>query len=177
MCWYALHSAVDLIQHTVQCRSDSTVLMSVMMKVVAPSYPAGCVPSYLAQNPVHRLFFCFFVAGKLPMAVLHVALPTGCADYYTTTLRTCVRGETLMTTTCPTAEVGASRVMLPVDIINSNKASPLLPLNSMEVASSRPDHLPTLSAAKTSKLSLLVKHHILVIIEQHGGSNTVAMLR
>ena len=27
----------------------------------------------------------------------------------------------------------------------------------MEVASSRPDHLPTLSAAKTSKLSLLVK--------------------
>ena len=27
----------------------------------------------------------------------------------------------------------------------------------MEVASSRPDHLPTLSAAKTSELSLLVK--------------------
>ena len=27
----------------------------------------------------------------------------------------------------------------------------------MEVASSRPDHLPTLSAAKTSKLSLLAK--------------------
>ena len=27
----------------------------------------------------------------------------------------------------------------------------------MEVASSRPDHLPILSAAKTSKLSLLVK--------------------
>ena len=27
----------------------------------------------------------------------------------------------------------------------------------MEVVSSRPDHLPTLSAAKTSKLSLLVK--------------------
>ena len=31
----------------------------------------------------------------------------------------------------------------------------------MEVDSSRPDHLPTLSAAKTSNLSLLVKHHIL----------------
>ena len=35
----------------------------------------------------------------------------------------------------------------------------------MEVASTRPDHLPTLSAAKTSKLSLLVKHHILAIDE------------
>ena len=35
----------------------------------------------------------------------------------------------------------------------------------MEVASSRPDHLPTLSVAKTSKLSLLVKHHILAIDE------------
>ena len=32
----------------------------------------------------------------------------------------------------------------------------------MEVASSRPDYLPTLSAAKTSKPSLLVKHHICV---------------
>ena len=35
----------------------------------------------------------------------------------------------------------------------------------MEVASSRPDHLPTLSAAKSSNLSLLVKHHILAIYE------------
>ena len=35
----------------------------------------------------------------------------------------------------------------------------------MEVAFSRPDHLPTLSAAKTSKLSRLVKHHILAIDE------------
>ena len=35
----------------------------------------------------------------------------------------------------------------------------------MEVASSRPDYLPTLSVAKTSKLSLLVKHHILAIEE------------
>ena len=35
----------------------------------------------------------------------------------------------------------------------------------MEVDSSRPDYLPTLSAAKTSKLSLLVKHHILAIDE------------
>ena len=35
----------------------------------------------------------------------------------------------------------------------------------MSVASSRPDHLPTLSVAKTSKLSLLVKHHILAIDE------------
>ena len=35
----------------------------------------------------------------------------------------------------------------------------------MEVASSRPDYLPTLSAAKSSKLSLLVKHHILAIDE------------
>ena len=35
----------------------------------------------------------------------------------------------------------------------------------MEVTSSRPDYLPTLSAAKTSKLSLLVKHHILAIDE------------
>ena len=35
----------------------------------------------------------------------------------------------------------------------------------MEVASSRPDYLPTLSAAKVSKLSLLVKHHILAIDE------------
>ena len=35
----------------------------------------------------------------------------------------------------------------------------------MEVASSRPDYLPILSAAKTSKLSLLVKHHILAIDE------------
>ena len=34
-----------------------------------------------------------------------------------------------------------------------------------DVASLRPDHLPTLSAAKTSKLSLLVKHHILAIDE------------
>ena len=35
----------------------------------------------------------------------------------------------------------------------------------MEVASSRPDHLSTLSATKTSKLSLLVKHHILAMDE------------
>ena len=35
----------------------------------------------------------------------------------------------------------------------------------MEVASWRPDHLPTLSAAKTSKLSLIVRHHILAIDE------------
>ena len=35
----------------------------------------------------------------------------------------------------------------------------------MEVASSRPDHLPTLSVAKTSKHSLLVKHHTLAIDE------------
>ena len=34
-----------------------------------------------------------------------------------------------------------------------------------EVSSSRPDHQTTLSAAKTSKLSLLVKHHILAIDE------------
>ena len=34
----------------------------------------------------------------------------------------------------------------------------------MEVASSRPYYLPTLSAAKSSKLSLLVKHHILAIV-------------
>ena len=35
----------------------------------------------------------------------------------------------------------------------------------MEVASSRPDYLPTLSTAETSNLSLLVKHHILAIDE------------
>ena len=35
----------------------------------------------------------------------------------------------------------------------------------MEVACSRPDQLPTLSVAKTSKLYLLVKHHILTIDE------------
>ena len=35
----------------------------------------------------------------------------------------------------------------------------------MEVASSRPDYLPTSSAAKTSKLFLLVKHQILAIDE------------
>ena len=35
----------------------------------------------------------------------------------------------------------------------------------MEVAFSPSDYLPTLSAAKTSKLSLLVKHHILAIDE------------
>ena len=35
----------------------------------------------------------------------------------------------------------------------------------MEVASSPPDYLTTLSAAKTSKLSLLIKHHILAIDE------------
>ena len=35
----------------------------------------------------------------------------------------------------------------------------------MEVAASRQDHLPTLSVAKTSKLSLLVKHHTLAIDE------------
>ena len=35
----------------------------------------------------------------------------------------------------------------------------------MVVASLRPDHQPTLSAAKASRLSLLVKHHILAIDE------------
>ena len=35
----------------------------------------------------------------------------------------------------------------------------------MEFASSRTDYLPTLSAAKASELSLLVKHHILAIDE------------
>ena len=33
----------------------------------------------------------------------------------------------------------------------------------MEVASSRQENLPTLSTAKTSKLSLLHKHHIMAI--------------
>ena len=41
----------------------------------------------------------------------------------------------------------------------------LLVMIRMEVASSWPDYLPTMSAAKTSKLSLLVKHHILAIDE------------
>ena len=35
----------------------------------------------------------------------------------------------------------------------------------MKVASLRPDYLPIMSAAKTSKHSLLVKHHILAIDE------------
>ena len=35
----------------------------------------------------------------------------------------------------------------------------------MEVSSSRPDYLPTLSAGKTFNLSLLVKHHMLAIDE------------
>ena len=38
-------------------------------------------------------------------------------------------------------------------------------LKRMEVASSWPDYLPTLSAAKASKPSLIVKHHILAIDE------------
>ena len=37
----------------------------------------------------------------------------------------------------------------------------VLQLVRMEVASSRPDHLPTLSAAETSELSLLVKSNFL----------------
>ena len=46
----------------------------------------------------------------------------------------------------------------------------------MEVASSWQDYLPTLSEAKTSKLSLLVKHHIFAIDEaskqqQHVGND------
>ena len=41
----------------------------------------------------------------------------------------------------------------------------------MEVASSRPDYLPTLSAAKTSKLSLLVKHHISEILSRANCNN------
>ena len=36
---------------------------------------------------------------------------------------------------------------------------------TMEVGSSWPDHLPTLSAAKASNLALHVKHHILAIDE------------
>ena len=43
--------------------------------------------------------------------------------------------------------------------------TPIATMIPMEVASSRPDSLSTLSAAKTSKLSLLVKHHILAIDE------------
>ena len=35
----------------------------------------------------------------------------------------------------------------------------------MEVASLRPDYLLTLSEAKTSKLSLLIKHYVLTIDE------------
>ena len=41
----------------------------------------------------------------------------------------------------------------------------------MEVASSRPDHLPTLSVAKTSKLSLLVKYHILALMRRANNNN------
>ena len=41
----------------------------------------------------------------------------------------------------------------------------LLTAIRMEVALTRPDYLPSLSAAKTSKLSLLVKHHISAIDE------------
>ena len=43
--------------------------------------------------------------------------------------------------------------------------TPTMTMIRIEVASSRPDYLPTFSAAKTSKLSLLVKHHILAIDE------------
>ena len=63
--------------------------------------------------------------------------------------------------------------VLPVHIdgvkneFNNHRHISLLPQFSlrMEVASSRSDHLPTLSVAKTPKLSLLVKHHILAIDE------------
>ena len=41
----------------------------------------------------------------------------------------------------------------------------VLDLIRLEVASSRPDYMPILSAAKTSKHSLLAKHHILAIYE------------
>ena len=41
----------------------------------------------------------------------------------------------------------------------------------MAVASSRPDYIPTLSAANTSKLSMLVEHHILAIDEGADNNN------
>ena len=49
-------------------------------------------------------------------------------------------------------------------IDNASQCDQLIRIR-IEVACSRPDHLPTLSVAKTSKLSLLVKHHILAIDE------------
>ena len=45
------------------------------------------------------------------------------------------------------------------DVSTCRHVSPPTSIIRMEVASSRPDHLPTLSAAKTSKLSILVKSH------------------
>ena len=54
-------------------------------------------------------------------------------------------------------------MMGPSDLVVSGDH--LLAMIRMEVASSRPDYQPTLSAAKTSKLFLLVKHHILTIDE------------
>ena len=49
----------------------------------------------------------------------------------------------------------------------------------MEVASSRPDHLPTLSVDKASKLSLLAKLHILAIDEasQQQQQRRMAMMK
>ena len=72
--------------------------------------------------------------------------------------------EQLATSETTEAKIDVAReVVIRVRLLPS--VSMMIFVIRMEVASSRPDHLPTLSAAKTSKLSLLVKHHILVIDE------------
>ena len=52
-----------------------------------------------------------------------------------------------------------------LSISNSRSVRLLFCRGPNEVASSRPDHLPTLLVAKSSKLSLLAKHNIMAIDE------------
>ena len=55
------------------------------------------------------------------------------------------------------------RLTVPSLVYSVDSPVPKTTKNRMEVASYWPDYLPTLSVAKTSKFSLLVKHHILAI--------------
>ena len=61
--------------------------------------------------------------------------------------------------------VQESSIMKPPTSFSIARSPQKTMLSGMEVATSRPDYLPALSAAKTSKLSLLDRHHILAIDE------------
>ena len=101
-----------------------------------------------AFNTVRRYIF-LEVCTSIDPSIHRLASTT-----YATSSHLVIVNETILSPTRQSAKPGPVR-------LGGRRNSQI----GMEVISSLPDYLPTLSAAKTSTHSLLVKHHILAIDE------------